>query len=236
MHARVQRDRHDAAVARGRRAEVRDLRRGELAVRQHRGVALRRAQVRGAPVHLGDLAQDPGIDLDPVADAEGALQVERDAREQVRERALQRQAHDHAEDARGRDQAGDRLLEHRGDHAQRDEGRDDGAHDVDQQLGHLHAVAREDRPDEALDHHEGKQPRRDPPQEARRARRDGGVGEDRRRELERREPREHEPRRGEQDHEDQHGEQAADLRLGAGAAPREQRGHRDRQGGDAEEG
>jgi hypothetical protein len=64
-----------------------------------------------APVHLDDPAVGAAVDADPIARPVRAAEIQHDAREDVAQRALQRQSENDRDNARGREQASDRQIE-----------------------------------------------------------------------------------------------------------------------------
>jgi len=97
-HAVLQRDRHAGPVGRARQVEVQEPVLGELAVGDHHRHVVERDHARRAPVHLHHAA-GRALHLHPVSDAEGVLDVERDAAEEIADHALQRKAQHHADHA-----------------------------------------------------------------------------------------------------------------------------------------
>ena len=86
---------HPLPVRRRRPAEVRDHGARDRRVRDQHQVAVLRGDRRGAPAHLADAADDRRravADVDPVADLEVTLQLQRQARHHVAQRVLQGEA------------------------------------------------------------------------------------------------------------------------------------------------
>lgn len=89
---------------------------GQKAVGQDDKVVRAVQQMGGTPVGFDDTAFDTVIQHDPVADRVGPAEIERDARKDVAQGALHRQAEDDGKDTRRGDQRADGKAEDIGDH------------------------------------------------------------------------------------------------------------------------
>lgn len=151
----VEADRHGHSVNSRWRTTVYDLRLGDRAVRNDRQIALRRQNMRRAPIHLDHPTVGPAFYGNPVARPIRSAEIEDDPRKHGTQRALQRQPPDDGYNPGRRQQTPNRQIEDVGDdRKQRADinrareqildqlalarsvlGHHEGAHDADQEPG-----------------------------------------------------------------------------------------------------
>ncbi len=102
------------AVASLRAAEI-DQRGLQDAVRNNDQIVRGAQEICRSTIGLNDLTLDPITERQPIADPVGSAGVKRDSREDVAQGALQREAEDDREHARGGDERSDRRVEDVGD-------------------------------------------------------------------------------------------------------------------------
>src|SRR5262249_43783486 len=84
---------------------------GNIAVRHNDALSSRGEEMRRSPINLDDPPFDAAVQGDPVANVNGAFDIESDAGEQVAKRALQCKTENDGDYAGSRQQAGDGKIE-----------------------------------------------------------------------------------------------------------------------------
>lgn len=135
-------------------------------------------QPRRTPVDLDHLARGAVGDADVIAQFERAVEVQRQADEQVDDQILQRQADHDAYCATGGEEGGDGIAEYHADNAGDREGEQQNADQVALQAGHANPLVQL-VPDEDVDHPVQRVGRRQPQHGAKDVRNDRHVDADR---------------------------------------------------------